>query len=519
MSGFLPRCTAGAIACAAIVLALSGHTRATPAAVPSDDAAIIHAVDRLTFGATPDDLARARRMGLSAWIDEQLKPSSLDTRGLNARLATFETLGLSSGALTRDYLMPARRERRARQRANASRETMADQRDETRAPSVTQRKAQQVVLELSQAKVLRAVYSDRQLEEVLVDFWFNHFNVFAGKGQTRGFVTEYEREAIRPHVVGRFRDLLEATAKSPAMLFYLDNWISRTPDPAPQTRSSQRSRGLNENYARELLELHTLGVDGGYTQNDIVEVARAFTGWTLTRPDAGEFRFAPGMHDRGVKTVLGHTLSAGRGIEDGERVLDILAAHPSTARFVAMKLARRFVSDEPPPALVDRAAARFRDTQGDLREVVRTIVTSPEFFAADTRRTKVKTPFEFVVSALRVSRAAVDNALPVVRSLRDLGMPVYFCQPPTGYDDTAATWVSSGALVSRMNFALELASNRLRGISVPNAGTDLEQLRAELAQSVLHGRASASTLATIAQATTREQALALAIGSPEFQRR
>ncbi len=253
-----------------------------------------------------------------------------------------------------------------------------------------------------------------------------------------------------------------------------------------QTRRPQQpARGLNENYGRELLELHTLGVDGGYTQNDVVNVARAFTGWTIRPREGSGFMFVGALHDRGEKTVLGHTIKAGGGIEDGEQVLDILAAHPSTARHIALKLATRFVSDAPPGSLVERAAARFTSTRGDLREVVRTIITSPEFFAPEAYRAKVKTPLEFVASALRATGAEVRNALPLARRLREMGMPLYFCQPPTGYDETASTWVSAGALVNRMNFAVELGKNAVRGVALAQA----------------------------------DDKLALEIGSPEFQRR
>ena len=317
---------------------------------------------------------------------------------------------------------------------------------------------------------MRAVYSDRQLQEVLTDFWFNHFNVDARKNRDRFLLTAYERDAIRPRVLGTFRDLLEATARDPAMLVYLDNWMSasETGSVMPSRRAPGRDaaerkkapRGLNENYARELMELHTLGVDGGYTQKDVTEVARAFTGWTIENPRRGSgFRFEPRMHDPGAKVVLGHTIKAGGGESDGEQVLDILAAHPSTARFIATKLARRFVSDVPPPALVDRAAARFRETRGDLREVTRTILTSPEFLSPDAYYAKVKTPFEFVVSSLRATATDVQDARPIVRELQQLGMPLYMCQPPTGYKDTADAWVNTGALVSRMNYALKLARN------------------------------------------------------------
>jgi uncharacterized protein (DUF1800 family) len=387
-----------------------------------------------------------------------------------------------------------------------------------------------VLAELSEARILRAVYSERQLEEVLVDFWFNHFNVFAGKGLTRAYITAFERDAIRPYILGDFRQMLEAVAKSPAMLFYLDNWLNGRP--AEATRSNRRglawetgtqqparaARGINENYARELLELHTLGVDGGYTQEDIVNVARAFTGWTMRPRQGTGFVFARAMHDAESKTVLGRSIRSGGGIEDGQRVLDILVAHPSTARFIATKLAQRFVSDTPPASLVERTAGRFRETGGNLREVTRVIVTSPEFLSPDVYRAKVKTPFEFVVSALRGTGADVGEARPATRALRDLGMPLYFCQPPTGYDEAADTWVSSGALVARMNFAVDLANGRLSGITLPSRGDHGGSVESALATDVLAGALSDATRATVAKAATAAQALALLIGSPEFQR-
>ena len=281
--------------------------------------------------------------------------------------------------------------------------------------------------------------------------------------------------------------------------------------------------GINENYARELMELHTLGVDGGYTQQDVINVARALTGWTIggpRSPQAGQFVFNARMHDTGDKVVLGHKLKAGRGIEDGEQVLDILASHPSTAHFIATALVRRLVADVPPPALVDRAAATFRSTGGDLREVTRVILTSPEFYAPEAYRSKVKTPFEFVVSALRVTNADVMQPLPLERTLQQLGMPLYFCQPPTGYKDTAETWVNTGALISRMNFAVSLAGNGLRGVSVGDPLPDPSRSDADTAVAIyLTGDASDTTRATIARATTPAQVVALALGSPEFQRR
>lgn len=288
-----------------------------------------------------------------------------------------------------------------------------------------------------------------------------------------------------------------------------DAQLRRQPSRAP--------RGINENFARELLELHTLGVDGGYTQEDIVNVARAFTGWTMRPRQGASFQFAPALHDGGEKRVLGHTLPAGGGIEDGRRVLDILVQHPATARHIATKLAQKFVSDTPPPALVERAAQRFRETGGDLREVTRVIVTAPEFFDNGAHRAKVKTPLEFVASALRATGVEMRSALPLVRTLRDMGMPLYFCQPPTGYDETGETWVSSGALVARMNFALALGNQHLRGIQVAAART-ADEIRAELIRDALVDEVSEGTRATVAKAVTPGQVVALVIGSPEFQR-
>ncbi len=268
------------------------------------------------------------------------------------------------------------------------------------------------------------------------------------------------------------------------------------------------------------MELHTLGVDGGYTQADVIAVARCFTGWTIAGArQGGGFRFEPRMHDPGEKVVLGHTIKAGGGQDDGEKVLDILAKHPSTARFISTKLVRRFVSDEPPAALVDRATARFQATDGNIREVLRTILTSPEFFAAEAYRAKVKTPFEFVVSAVRATGTDVSNALPLVQTVRQLGMPLYFCQPPTGYADRADAWVNTGALLERMNFALALVSGRMRGVDAPTTTGPPSLPTTSLVASALAGDVSPATAATLAKAGDAGQAIALTLGSPEFQRR
>jgi uncharacterized protein (DUF1800 family) len=420
---------------------------------------------------------------------------------------------------------------------------------------------QAVLGELAEAKLLRAIYSNRQLDEVMTDFWFNHFNVFIGKGPDRYMISAYEREVIRPHALGKFKDILAATAKSPAMLFYLDNWQSVGPDSelalyGPQRRGGHRGRfapprpqgknrpsGLNENYAREIMELHTLGVDGGYTQKDVTELAKVLTGWTIERPQlGGEFKFNERAHEPGSKYVLGHKVGD-HGEKEGEEMLDVLAHHPSTAKFISRKLAMRFVSDNPPQALVDRMAETFLKKDGDIREVLRTMFRSPEFWAADAYRAKMKTPFEFVASAARASGADIQNALPLVGTLNRMGMPLYAMQPPTGYSMKAEAWVNSSALLNRMNFALQLASGKLPGTSLDPLGlirgpapADSQAALAALEQSILAGDVSPQTHAVMQKQLGDPQiaqrrlddadkkpnygAIAgLIMGSPEFQRR
>jgi uncharacterized protein (DUF1800 family) len=422
---------------------------------------------------------------------------------------------------------------------------------------------QQVVAnELVEGKLLRAIYSDRQLQEVMTDFWFNHFNVFLGKGADRYLLTSYERDVIRPRALGKFEDLLVATAQSPAMLFYLDNWLSVGPNSdvangipkrankevkqrirnKGQTSQSKGKRnGLNENYGRELMELHTLGVNGGYTQQDVTEVARVFTGWTLKQPkQGGGFTFEERTHEPGDKVVLGHRIKP-KGEKEGLEVLHILAHHPSTAKFVCTKLAMRFVSDDPPPALVDRMAQTFLKKDGNIREVLKTMLSSPEFWAPDTYRAKVKTPLEFVVSAVRASGADVTDAMPIARQLQNMGMPLYGMQPPTGYSMKADAWVNSSALLGRMNFALALTSGKIKGVQVdfehmPERSDEPQQSLAALENSLLAGEVSPQTHDVIsarlqdskisrrklddpARPTNIGLTAGLLLGSPEFQRR
>jgi uncharacterized protein (DUF1800 family) len=530
----------------------------------SENEAILQALNRLGFGPRPGDIERMKEMGLQKWIDLQLHPYSIDDSALDTRLERFPTLKMSSAKLLDEFPAPRlaarregitveeyRKEQQDRMRAAMQGDASAatSQSDMQKADALHMpdfdavdndlnanpakdkgqgqgkgqggfgnrminyeqvRLPQRVVAELSMAKMMRAVYSERQLQEMMVDFWYNHFNVFAAKGADRWLITEYERDAIRPHAMGKFRDLLEATAKSPAMLFFLDNWLSADPvawqkmqqeqqarrqmrggafgggpfgrarfpqgstmpkdDPnnpnANANAKQKQERGLNENYGRELMELHTLGVDGGYTQDDVINVAKAFTGWTIKQPrrDA-EFFFDDRLHDNSVKTVLGHEIHTG-GMRDGEQVLDILARDPHTAHHVSYELAQRFVSDNPPPALVDRMAQTFLKSDGDIREVLHTMIYSPEFWSKDTVRTKIKTPFELVASATRAVGAQVEIPLLLVQWTSRIGQPLYQCEPPTGYSDQADAWVNTGALLSRMNFSLALTSNRIRGVAV-----------------------------------------------------
>jgi uncharacterized protein (DUF1800 family) len=429
-------------------------------------------------------------------------------------------------------------------------------------------KPQQIVQELSIGKLTRAVYSERQLDEVMADFWFNHFNVFAGKGADRWLLTSYERDTIRPHTLGKFEDLLLATAKSPAMQFYLDNWQSADPEsfdrlqdelqgrrrqmaqrywmlglePPPQNQPNRPRRGLNENYARELMELHTLGVQGGYTQKDVTEMARVFTGWTIRQPRQNpEFYFEARLHDPGTKTILGKKFHGG-GMREGEQVLAMLAHHPSTAHFISEKLAERFVSDQPPQALVERMAQAFLKSDGDIRTVLHTMIYSPEFWSQEAYRAKIKTPFELVASTVRALGFQGDLPLALVQWTARIGEPLYQCQPPNGYSDKADAWVNTGALLNRMNFALQAANGGgpnarppLETLLGPDAGGTPDQMLSRFIDVFLGSDVSPATRTTIesklaqapqapalrarARQNVPAEIAGLVLGSPEFQRR
>ena len=512
-----------------------------PAPSVRGDRQINHVLSRLTYGARPGDPERVRAIGVSAWIDRQLRPRTIDDAATERALAELTTLQMPITALLREYPRPD-----AKLRAQLASGEMSRQEMMERYP--VEKRPVRIADELRAAKVVRAVTSERQLEEVMVEFWFNHFNVFAGKGDVRWYVSAYEREAIRPYALAKFPDLVRATAYHPAMLFYLDNWLSARPDfrvPAGPNRG--RRGGLNENYARELMELHTLGVDGGYTQKDVTEVARAFTGWTIDRPQTdGHFVFRPIMHDTGEKIVLGQRIPAGGGREDGERVIEILTRHPATARFIATKLVRRFVSDTPPPALVARVAGSYLSTGGDIPAMLRAIFESPEFWSEDAYRAKIKKPFEFVASAVRALGGTTDaqGAMALARASAEIGEPLYQAQPPTGYADRADVWVNAGALLARMNFALGLVSGRYPRVSVELAplvaGADPRSPAAVLDRLlgvIVADQAAPETRAVLMAQLTDPQITrlspddrgaantdvaklaALVIGSPDFQRR
>lgn len=558
----------------------------------TEEQRILHVLNRLGFGARPGDVERVKAMGLESYINQQLNPGSIADQALEAKLQdkNLSTLSMTTAQLYEKYPQPGQLLKQLERRGDLPSD-LATARDNRvkggndalkkgeaplTAPQMTPdqmsppaqgapkpnnnpadlnpqnneayRKAirdyyqqnglqppQRITGELQASRILRAVYSERQLQEVMVDFWTNHFNVFAGKGADRWLLTSYDRDTIRPNSMGKFYDLLKATAESPAMLFYLDNFQSVSPNaqlgngggnrrlqqagpsqmgrdpildllrdgrrnaqqmgrlpgaeqqgpnmPQAQPNANRPKRGINENYARELMELHTLGVDGGYTQKDVQEVARCFTGWTIFAPrgagaaaaaimgdkareNAGKFYFAPRMHDDGEKIVLGHKIPTGGGSKDGLMVLEILAHHQATARYIATKLARHFVMDNPSPALVDRVAAAFTKSDGDIRETLKAVFFSPEFNSSEAYRAKIKRPFELAISAVRTLGGETTGGPQLHQWIARMGEPLYGYQTPNGYSDLAENWVNTGALLERLNFGLALASNRIPGTRV-----------------------------------------------------
>jgi uncharacterized protein (DUF1800 family) len=447
---------------AVLVLALI----ATSAAARSvDHESIEHVLARVTFGPTAADRRHVEEIGVPAYIAEQLDPASIDDSAVARRLSAFPTLRSPTPPLIERFNPPQM------QIPSSLQPFLSICTAPAPAPLATMGKkppgVQPVVFEIQQASLVRAVYSRRQLYERLVHFWENHFSINVNKESDRLYLTSFDRDAIRPFAMGSFRALLGATAHSPAMLYYLDNWQSGAGRGAPDGRPVRRAGGLNENYARELLELHSLGVDGGYTQHDVEEVARCFTGWTIYKVnEAGLFLYDPSMHDDGEKVVLGHRIASGGGIGDGEMVLDILASHPSTARFIATKLARMFLADDPPPSVVQHAAAVFLKTNGSIRETVRAILLSREFASHRSYGTKIKSPFEYAASALRLLDAETDGGPVMLGWIARMGEPVFGRVTPEGYPDRAETWLSTGSLLERLNFAIAIANNRIVGTKI-----------------------------------------------------
>jgi uncharacterized protein (DUF1800 family) len=572
--------------------------------------AAAHLLDRFTFGPRPGDVDSVLALGPDAWLDAQLA-GDLSDPVLDSALAGIASLGLSEEEIARTYPQRATLVAQAIRDGVIERSDRALDRSELRKkllPYASRqgfRPEKELLDDMVQQKILRAVESRDQLREVMTDFWFNHFNVATTDNQARRHILGYERDAIRPNALGTFRSLLEASAKHPAMLFYLDNAQSSAADTAVTlvARAGGRGpgalrgravrasagadsvavarkpkRGINENYARELMELHTLGVDGGYTQRDVIEVARALTGWTVMPEGAardrieqrlakasslgfvrqGEFLFRPDIHDAGAKQILGVSFPAGGGLDEGERVLDIVVAHPSTAHHIALKLAQRFVSDNPPASFVDRLARVYLDSHGDIRTLIRTIAESPEFWSPGAMRAKIKSPFELAVSAVRATDAHVESTRALARWIAQMGEPLYAYLAPTGYPDRAETWINSGALLTRMNFGLSLAANGIAGVRVDlpelnqgrepessdaalatyarllmperNLDETLRRLRPTLADPSVAGKiASAAGAAPSGAGMQRSDAPAkggelpfivgMIVGSPEFQRR
>ena len=568
----------------------------------TEDQAILHALDRLAYGPRPGDVEHIRKIGLEKWVNQQLDPGSIDDSALDERLSSYTTLSMTPEQLLAKF--PERnqaikkegitKEEYEQQMKDKQREAVAEVKmtgnnnlDRANQQLAKLQGPGRMLAELSMAKVDRAVYSQRQLEAVMEDFWFNHFNIFGGKGDDRWLITYYVRDTIRPHTMGKFQDLLIATAKSPAMLFYLDNWLSADPaafqkwqqernggrnarfqgafesgmPPAPGTfpgptmdpnaqqmqmrkqQQAKQERGLNENYGREVMELHTVGVDAGYTQQDVIAMANCLTGWSIREPRKDpEFVFKPEFHAEGKKVVMGRTFDYG-GMKDGEEALKMLASDLHTAKFISTKLARHFVSDNPPPALIDRMVKDYESTGGDIRSLLKTMIYSPEFWSRDAYRSKVKTPFELVASTARALGADLQVSLPLEQWVGRMGEPLFLCQPPTGYSDKAETWVNTGALLNRLNFATSFAGNHMPGADVQlstmfgqDASTDPNMALTRAIDIFLDGQIASGTRETlearlgdpqILQASLDDQVKhvneglisGLVLGAPEFQRR
>jgi uncharacterized protein (DUF1800 family) len=547
----------------------------------TEEQKILHVLNRLGFGARPGDVEKVKSVGLQKYIEQQLNPATINDSIADAKLKRFEILDMSTADIFAKYpngnallrFVEGGRRNAQNQAQNNNQmpnaeqpppqqQEMTDAQRRERQQKIRAlyekydlRPANQIMQQQISSRILRGVYSERQLQEVMTDFWANHFNVYAGKAAVRWYIPSYERDVIRKNALGSFKDLLVGTAQHPAMLFYLDNFQSVSPNAqagnnrrngvlqraaqngqlnerqrerlrargltdaeidqrferAKQMSNNRRQRGINENYARELMELHTLGVEGGYTQKDIVEVAKAFTGWTIADPrgyrrsaanmitdresqqlnrlqkmagvpddiESGEFYFNENWHEKGEKNVLGQKVDEG-GVKDGLKVIDILVKHPSTAKFIARKLAVKFVSDKPSEALVARVAQAFQKSEGDVKTTLRALFNDREFFAPENYRAKIKTPFELAISAIRAIGADTNSSPALLALINKMGEIPYGYQAPTGYPDTAEDWVNTGALLERMNFAVALASNR-----IPQTRVDLKKFEAKTKPEIL----------------------------------
>ena len=539
----------------------------------TEEQRIIHVLNRLGFGARPGDVERVKSIGLENYLNQQLSPEKINDTVAENKVKDLPVLTMTTAELYEKYPQPGQllRQLQARGMLPGESQTSPQTNPQTNPPNPQDEKyrqiiqdyyvqnglqrPQRIIAELQTSRILRAVYSERQLQEVMVDFWTNHFNIFANKGADRWLLPAYDRDTIRPNAMGKFSELLVATAQSPAMLFYLDNFQSVGPDAnrggarRMLNQPQQQRRGINENYARELMELHTLGVDGGYTQKDVQEVARCFTGWTIFQPrggaaavnamrgrearreggrEPGTFFFNPRVHDDGEKVVLGHKISAGGGINDGLKVLEILSRHPSTAKYIATKLVRHFVSDMPPAALVERVANAFTKSDGDIRATLKALIFSKEFNSPEAYRAKIKRPFELVVSAIRTLGADTNGGPGTHQWIARMGEPLYGFQTPNGYSDAAESWVNTGALLERMNFGLALAGNRIQGTRVDLAklsGQDKTKLIDESLKLIVASDISPATRETLMKQIDETKAndtvakvVGLILGTPEFQR-
>lgn len=532
--------------------------------------AAAHLLSRLSYGATPGQVEGVARQGLDVWLDEQLRLAGNDA-ACEQRLRAYPAVGMSFEELTAHFVTGPQLRQLAKK--SGLREGDADKKEARQMATMLiraeGREPERALLrQLLAQKAVRALHTEHQVREVMTDFWFNHFNVSRTNNAARPYLLSYERDVIRPHALGNFRSMLGATAKHPAMLLYLNNAQSMAPIDAQRLaeppfrlpNNAKRQPGLNENYARELLELHTLGVDGGYTQKDVTEVARVLSGWTTLpkggpasarmerllgqKPDAVQagpygFLFAPFLHDAGSKSVLGSVFPPGQGLAEGERLLDLLAAHPKASQRLAHKFAVRFVSDDPDPRLVAELAATFRRSQGNSAAMLRTLVDSPQFWAPASLRAKVKNPTEYTFSSIRaLGGDLVGKESDLPRWLEKMGQSPYGCVPPTGYPDRAEQWISSGTLVHRMNFAFALASNKIPGVRVQLPPGDLQQVASRL----LPGRELRQALAPVRQTlgnpkffadlkadqeqplkltelSEQEKIVGVLISCPEFQRR